>query len=375
MQQKAIVIGAGIVGLAAARALALQGYQVDVLEKNAKAYGASVRNFGMVWPIGQPVGNLYERALRSRSIWQELCTAAGIWYSPEGSVHAAHETDEMQVISEFVAQHQQLRPCRLLTADEVVALSPAVNPHGLKGGFFSPDELIVDPREAIAKLPAYLEEVLGIRFHFSTPATAVAYPAVYSGNRRFEADRIFICSGQEFESLYPELYLAAPLTKCKLQMMRTVPQPADFRTGPAVCGGLTLTHYGAFRDCASLPQLKSRIEAIYPEYVKWGIHVMISQNGSQEIVIGDSHEYGAAHDPFDRKEINDLVLDYLWKIVQLPERTIAQSWNGTYVKMKEGTELVLHPEDGVTIVNGLGGAGMTLSFGLLEELAGVHAVV
>jgi FAD dependent oxidoreductase TIGR03364 len=367
-QKKAIVIGAGIVGLAAARALALKGYAVEVLEKNARAYGASVRNFGMVWPIGQPAGHLYERACRSRDIWREICTAAGIWHSEQGSVHVAHAWDEMQVITEFVAQNGNARPCRLLTAAEALALSPAINPEGLKGGFFSPDELIVDPREAIAKLPAYLEQQLGVRFHFSAPATEIAYPAVYSGNKCFEADRIFICSGQEFESLYPELYLNSPLTKCKLQMMRTVPQPADFRIGPAICGGLTLTHYGAFRSCATLPQLQARIEEQYPEYVKWGIHVMISQNGSNEIVIGDSHEYGPAHDPFDRKEINDLILDYLDGIVRMPDRTIGQSWNGTYVKMKEGTELVLHPQEGITIVNGLGGAGMTLSFGLLEEL-------
>ena len=95
---------------------------------------------------------------------------------------------------------------------------------------------------------------------------------------------------------------------------------------------------------------------------------MMSQNGNNELVIGDSHEYGFTHDPFNREDINTMILDYLKKFARFPSWTIQQIWNGTYVKMKEGTELVISPEQGVTIVNGLGGAGMTLSFGLLEEI-------
>ena len=70
-KKSAIVIGAGIVGLATARALAVRGYSVSVFERNEQAVGASIRNFGMIWPIGQATGPLFERAMLSRSIWKD----------------------------------------------------------------------------------------------------------------------------------------------------------------------------------------------------------------------------------------------------------------------------------------------------------------
>ena len=71
-KKTAIIIGAGIVGLATSRALAIKGYTVTIYERNLKASGASVRNFGMIWPIGQPAGKLYERAIKSRDCWKFL---------------------------------------------------------------------------------------------------------------------------------------------------------------------------------------------------------------------------------------------------------------------------------------------------------------
>ncbi len=370
MSKSAIVIGAGIVGLATARALATRGYKVTVIERSSKAVGASIRNFGMVWPIGQPEGTLYERALHAKSIWKEVLAGAKCWSQEAGSLHMAYHQDELEVIQQFV-EVSSYRPVSFLSAEETLAKSPAVNPNGLMGSLYSADEMIVDPREAIAAIPGYLETALGVTFVWNTAISKVVYPAVFSGSESWSADEIFVCSGQDFETLYPEQFSAAPLTKCKLQMMRLEAQPDDWRIGPALCGGLSFIHYHGFKAAASLPGLKARYESEYAEYLKWGIHVMASQNGLGEITVGDSHEYALTFDPFDREFINTMILDYLGTFAQFKSPKVFQSWHGIYPKMTNGaTEIVIKPESGVTIINGLGGNGMTLSFGLCDEVVG-----
>lgn len=367
----AIVIGAGIVGLATARALALRGYRVTVFERNERAVGASIRNFGMIWPIGQATGPLFERAMLSRRIWKEVCTEAGIWHDEVGSMHLAYEDDELQAIREYVEVNEKYRDCALLTPAQALERSGAVNPAGLRGALWSGEEMIVESRVAIGQVAQYLSDKYDVDFHWNTAISKIEYPKVFSGALSWEADEIFVCSGADFETLYPELFLETNITKCKLQMMRLVAQPDGWRIGPALCGGLSMIHYPGFKAAASLPQLRKRYEEQYPEYLKWGIHVMVSQNGGGELTIGDSHEYGLVHDPFDKEFINRMITDYLHTFANFKDWELMQSWHGVYPKMMDGrTELILEPEAGVTIINGIGGNGMTLSFGLCEEYIG-----
>jgi FAD dependent oxidoreductase TIGR03364 len=367
-QGSAIVIGAGIVGLATARALAIRGYRVKVFERNERAVGASIRNFGMVWPIGQPDGPLYERAMLSRSIWKEICTEARIWHDEVGSLHLAYQQDELQAITEYVEANRQYRDCALLTPKQALQKSPAVNPAGLKGALWSSEEMIVEPRIAVNQIALYLAEKYDVEFYWNTAISRVDHPKVTSGDRSWEADEIFVCSGADFETIYPELFSAAGITKCKLQMMRLVSQPDDWRIGPSLCGGLSMIHYPGFQSAPSLPVLRKRYEQQYANYLEWGIHVMVSQNGSGELTIGDSHEYGLVHDPFDKEFINNLITAYLQTFANFKDWKLLQSWHGIYPKMTNGeTELIIEPAPGVTIINGLGGNGMTLSFGLCEE--------
>lgn len=367
--RSAIVIGAGIVGLATARALATRGYKVTVFERNERAVGASIRNFGMIWPIGQPNGTLFERAMLSRGIWKQVAAEAGIWHDEVGSLHLAYHDDELQVMTKYADLNKSVRDCALLSPAEAFAKSPAVNPDGLKGALWSGTEMIVEARAAIGQVAAYLAEKHGVTFYWNTAISAINDTEVRSGSRTWQADEVFVCGGAEFETLYPELFAEAPLTKCKLQMMRLAAQPDGLRIGPSLCGSLSMIHYPGFGAAPSLPALKARYEDQYAEYLKWGIHVMVSQNHLGELTVGDSHEYALAHDPFDKEFINRMILDYLATFTRFKNNQVVQTWNGIYPKLTNGqTELVLEPEPGVTIINGLGGNGMTLSFGLCEQL-------
>src|SRR5580704_343711 len=127
-----VIVGAGIVGLAHAWTAATRGLSVLVCERSGRAEGASIRNFGMVWPIGQPAGFCHEAALVSRARWLEFGRESGAWVDECGSIHLAHRPDEWAVLEEFAERAPALGyKVRLLTADEVTGASPAANPVGL----------------------------------------------------------------------------------------------------------------------------------------------------------------------------------------------------------------------------------------------------
>lgn len=369
MKPSAIVIGAGIVGLATARALATRGYKVTVIDRSSKAVGASIRNFGMVWPVGQPNGTLYNRALHSKAIWKEVCNEANIWYDEVGSLHLAYHDDESQVIQEVIDLNKNHRPLQWLTPEQTLYKSPAVNPKGLKGALFSADEVIIESRKAIEQIPAYFAQKYQMQFVWDTAISNIEGNTVYAGTQSWQADHIYVCTGADFETLYPEAFKQAPITKCKLQMLRLASQGEDNCIGPALCGGLSLIHYKGFEAAPSLAQLKKRYEAQYPKELQWGIHVMASQNGLGELTIGDSHEYGLTFDPFDKSFINNLIMDYLKTFANFKQWEVMQTWNGIYAKMTNGaTEWVQEINEHTTIINALSGAGMTLSFGLADEI-------
>lgn len=360
------IVGGGIVGLAQAWRAAARGKRVVLLERDSLACGASVRNFGMIWPIGQPAGALYETALHSRTLWLELAQNGALNVEECGSIHLAHEPDELRVLEEFceLDTHQ----VGMLTPEEIQASNPLVNGHGLLGGMQSPTEMRVDPRSASSKIAAWLHEQGLVDCRFNSPVVrAEDNKVVCADGQQWRADTIVICSGSDLSTLYPEVLRASGLQLCKLQMLKTGRNPITHQPARHLASGLTLRHYESFRGCPSLGELQQRIGAESPELDRFGIHVMASQFPDGSLILGDSHEYGEDITPFDKREIDELVLRELRKILVLDDWTIQERWHGIYAKHPQLPVFETQISDSVRVFVGTGGAGMTMSFGLAED--------
>jgi FAD dependent oxidoreductase TIGR03364 len=353
--------------LAHAYLFARRGKRVLLFERGRNASGASVRNFGMIWPIGQPAGEMHRIALRSRDIWLEALAAARLSYRPTGSLHVAHNADEADVLKEFA----EIGPtagyvCQWLDACETKRRSDAVKEENLRGALWSDTELTVDPREVAAGLRDYLGK-LGVECRYGEAVKRIELPVVETSAGRYEADAAVVCTGDDFQTLYPEVFAESGLTRCKLQMMRTAPQPEGWQLGPSLAAGLTLRFYKSFAICTTLNRLKARIAAEKPEYERWAIHVLASQTADGAITLGDSHEYGPEPSVFDRSEIDDLILREAARFLKMPDWRIAERWHGVYSLHPQRPFFEAEPAPGVRIVTAPGGPGMTLSFGLAER--------
>src|ERR1700755_611156 len=92
------IVGAGIVGLAHALAAVRRGLRVVVIDRDAQANGASVRNFGFITVSGQERGQVWRRAMRSRDVWLEVAAPAGIEIIQRGLVVVARRPEARSVI-------------------------------------------------------------------------------------------------------------------------------------------------------------------------------------------------------------------------------------------------------------------------------------
>ncbi len=362
------VVGAGIVGLAHAYAAARRGRSVIVLERDEAAAGASVRNFGLVLVTGQAAGQALELARETREAWLRSAERAGFWHRESGILVVARREEEMAVLEELVAGAPDSgHDCALLSAREVAERAPLAA-DGVLGGLAGRLDCRVAAREAVPAIARWLAAEHGVRFRFGAAARAVDLPRVATSEGAVEVERLVVCPGTDFSTLYPEAFADPGLTRCKLQMLRVAPPRPGFTLDPALLTGLSLVRYPAFAACPSLSALRARLERERPAALAHGVHLIVSQLPGGDLVIGDSHEYARTVSPFHSATIDALLLEEATAVLGAGALEVRERWHGVYPSAGGADWTTTAPEPGVRVVRMNAGLGMSQAFAFADRV-------
>ena len=163
-QVDCVVIGAGVVGLAVARALALQGREVMLLEAaNAIGTGTSSRNSEVIHAgIYYPTGSLKARlCVAGKQLLYDYCAERGLAHRRCGKLIVATSAAQAAELPAIMAQAAAngVHDLVLLTREEARAMEPQLD---CVAAVYSPSTGIVDSHALMLSLQGDLEHAGGM---------------------------------------------------------------------------------------------------------------------------------------------------------------------------------------------------------------------
>jgi glycine/D-amino acid oxidase-like deaminating enzyme len=184
---------------------------------------------------------------------------------------------------------------------------------------------------------------------------------------RHDGDLVVVCTGAAHGGLVRELVGDLPVRRVRLQMMQT--EPLGERLTTAIADGDSFRYYPGYAGPA-LQDLQ-RNESQKPVAREHRMQLLCVQRLNGALTIGDTHEYD---EPF-AFDVSEAPYGYLVNLVEeflgrsLPP--IRQRWAGVYSQCVDPHQLVCRTslDDGVWVITGPGGRGMTLGPAIAEQTA------
>jgi glycine oxidase len=200
----AVVVGAGVIGLAAAWRAAQRGMSVLVVERDEPGSGASGVAAGMLAPVTEAEfgeESLLRLNLDSAALWpafaDELVDRSGIdtGFRASGALVAAADRDDGEELRRLYRFQRELGlGVEWISGREARRLEPHLSPR-VSGAILAPDEAHVEPRAVVRALAtAFTNE--GGELLTDTDVTAVEPGGVTLANgARVAAQKVVVAAG------------------------------------------------------------------------------------------------------------------------------------------------------------------------------------
>ncbi|WP_136466107.1 TIGR03364 family FAD-dependent oxidoreductase [Flagellimonas onchidii] len=370
-----IIVGGGVLGTFHAYHALKLGLKVCLVEKDAFPKGATTQNFGQVVPSGMNV-KWQKFGRESLQIYKEIQSLFDITVRQHGTVYLASNEEEEQLLVELRAINSNNDYCsKMLTPTECFNQYPGLQANYAKAGLYFPEEVTVEPRTMIHRLQQYLVDYMNLELitNFSVTYCESINGGVEvhnSKHHKLVAEKVIVCNGNDFKTLYPEIFETSDLEVSKLQMMQTKPQENYLLKG-SVLTGWSIRRYEAFAECPSYHAIKAN-EPEDSLQKKWGVHILFKQAFDGSVILGDSHQYADANRIDDLgfdldMDIDNFMLQEAKKIFQLPNYDIQHRWYGMYSQCKTKDIFNTTIDKNIHIVTSIGGKGMTGSAGYSKK--------
>lgn len=348
-----------------------RGHEVVHIEREAEARGASVRNFGQIWVSGRAGGEELDTALRAREMWEEIgARVPGLGFRAIGSLTVVRNEAERAVAYAATQRPDAAaRGYKLLDAEEARQLNPALRGDFL-GALWCERDAAVEPRVAQRELKQALlasgrYTYLGGHEVRDVLDDGIGVRDDHGGTHR--GDAVVLCTGAWLSGLVRELVPGLPVRRVRLQMMQTDPLGEPLTT--SVADADSFRYYPAYGGEA-LDALNAT-QAQTPTAAAHKMQLLMVQRADGGLTIGDTHEYET---PFAFDTVEE-PYEHLAGVVEAllgrPLPRVRHRWAGVYAQCTDPRRVVHRQQarDGVWLVTGTGGRGMTCSPAIAEKTA------
>jgi D-hydroxyproline dehydrogenase subunit beta len=341
----AIVIGAGIVGAACARALAREGMRVTVLEGGFAGGGTTAAGMGHLVVMDDSPAQLALTAL-SVELWRELGPSLGssVEFNQCGTLWIAEDASQMDALREKERAYGAFGiACEMVDPRRLAELEPNLRA-GLAGGLLVTGDAVLNAPSAARWL---LDDAraFGATIREQCMVDEISDHVVRIGTEMLEADVIVNAAGVRSAQLTPEL----PIIPRKGHLAITDRAPGFCRHQLVELGYLAHAHVMTSESIA--------------------FNVQPRQSG--QVVIGSSRELAGWDASINRDVLRRMLARAEQFMPALSRLAVERTWTGLRPATPDKLPLIGRWEatGGLWIAAGHEGLGVTTSLGTARVLA------